>query len=173
MNDLPTLARVVHEMIEDYEKQNCCYLELRSTPKCFGDKTKIDYVNTILNIIDKAEKELPEMKVRYILSINRTGSVQEAEELLTILEEIKSPYIVGVELSGNCFNSKLKILSFLGDPRGGDWTKFKDVLEKVRSQFGKKISLHCAEVEEQKHESQGMIDFNPDRLGHCIYLTKE
>ena len=36
----------------------------------------------------------------------------------------------------------------LGDPRAGDWTKFKDVLEKVRTQHGKKISLHCAEVEE-------------------------
>ena len=23
------------------------------------------------------------------------------------------------------------------------------------------------------HESQGMIDFNPDRLGHCIYLSRE
>ena len=111
MNDLPTLARVVHEMIEDYEKQNCCYLELRSTPKCFGDKTKIDYVNTILSIIDKAEKELPEMKVRYILSINRTGSVQDAEELLTILEEVKSPYIVGVELSGKLDDGNLKIFS--------------------------------------------------------------
>jgi len=59
MTDLPTLARVVFEMIEDYEKQNCCYLELRSSPKCFGDKTKKDYVNTILSIIAKAEEELP------------------------------------------------------------------------------------------------------------------
>lgn len=51
-------------------------------------------------MIEKAEKELPEIKVRYILSINRTGPVKDAEDILALLEEIKSPYIVGVELSG-------------------------------------------------------------------------
>ena len=82
LTDLPTLARVVFEMIEDYEKQNTCYLELRSSPKCFGDKTKKDYVNTILSIIAKAEEELPQIKVRYIPSINRVGTVQDAEETI-------------------------------------------------------------------------------------------
>ena len=51
-------------------------------------------------MIEKAEKELPEIRVRYILSINRTGPVKDAEDILALLEEIKSPYIVGVELSG-------------------------------------------------------------------------
>jgi len=97
--------------------------------------------------------------VRYVLSINRQGTVQQAEEILQLLEEVKSPHIVGVELSG--------------DPRVGNWEDFRDVLDKARSQYGKKISLHCAEVEEQAKESRGMIDFKPDRLGHCIYLTKE
>ena len=97
--------------------------------------------------------------MRYVLSINRQGTVQQAEEILQLLEEVKSPHIVGVELSG--------------DPRVGNWEDFRDVLDKARSQYGKKISLHCAEVEEQAKESRGMIDFKPDRLGHCIYLTKE
>ena len=51
MTDIPTLVRVVREMIEDYEKQNTCYLEIRSGPKCFGDKTKKDYVEAILQVI--------------------------------------------------------------------------------------------------------------------------
>ena len=119
MTDLPTLVRVVHEMIEDYEKQNTCYLEIRSTPKCFADKTKKDYVNAILGVIEKAEEQLPQIKVRYILSINRQGTVQQAEEILGLLEEINSPFIVGVELSG--------------DPRVGNWEDFKDVLEKART----------------------------------------
>ena len=135
LNDLPTLARVVHEMIEDYDKQNTCYLELRSTPKCFGDKTKVDYVNTILGVIAKADEQIPQIKVRYVLSINRGGPVEQAQDILSLLDEIKSPYIVGVELSG--------------DPRVGNWEDFKDILEKARTQYGMKISLHCAEVTEQ------------------------
>lgn len=34
------------------------------------------------------------------------------------------------------------------------------------------MSLHCAEQKEQK-DAQQMIDFRPDRLGHCIFLTPQ
>ena len=65
--------------------------------------------------------------------------MQEAEEVVQLLEEVKSPFIVGFELSG--------------DPRVGNWEDFREVLEKARTDFGAKISLHCAEVEEQAPES--------------------
>ncbi len=35
IQDLATLQRVVYEMIEDFSKQNCKYLEMRSGPKAF------------------------------------------------------------------------------------------------------------------------------------------
>ena len=35
------------------------------------------------------------------------------------------------------------------------------------------MSLHCAETEQQALESNEMISFKPDRLGHCCYLTDE
>ncbi len=41
---LDVLRRVTLEIIEDYTKHNCVYLELRSTPKAFGDKTMKEYM---------------------------------------------------------------------------------------------------------------------------------
>ena len=42
-------------MIEDYEKQNTCYLEIRSTPKCLGDKTKKEYVEAVEQALEDGD----------------------------------------------------------------------------------------------------------------------
>ena len=71
VQDLPTLQRVTYEIIEDYEKQNTRYLELRSSPKAYGDKTKKDCINAILEVFEAAESDMPTIKVRLLVSINR------------------------------------------------------------------------------------------------------
>jgi len=55
LTDLETLYRIVREIIEDYAKQNCIYLELRSTPKPLNLKKGSiekggmqEYINTVL-----------------------------------------------------------------------------------------------------------------------------
>ena len=73
------------------------------------------------------------------------------------MESGKEPVVIGIELSG--------------DPRSGEFEKFKPYFLKAR-ELGFKSTLHCAECKEQRSEAQEMIDFKPDRLGHCIYLTK-
>lgn len=73
LTDLPTLARVVREIVQDYAKQNCVYLELRSTPKKFGESTSMkEYVDTVLAAMKQSEEENDhKIRVRYIISINR------------------------------------------------------------------------------------------------------
>ena len=110
MTDLPTLQRVVYEIIEDYEKQNTRYLELRTNFKAFGDKTKLDYLNALLEVFENAEENMPAIKVRLLASISRNGTLQDAEETLNVVREKNSPYIVGFEISG--------------DPRSGDFFTF-------------------------------------------------
>ena len=157
VTDLATLQRVTYEIIEDYEKQNTRYLELRSSPKAYGEKTKADCLNALLEVFEQAEKDMPNLKVRLLVSINRQSSLESAQETLELVKETDSRFIVGVELSG--------------DPREGSFTTFEDELRRFREETGKKISLHCAEVEEQKGETRAMIDFAPERLGHCIYMV--
>ena len=139
VSDIPTLQRVTYEIIEDYEKQNTRYLELRSSPNRYGDKTKADSLNALLEVFQHAETELPNIKVRMIVSINRKSSLEEAKETLQLVKDTDSPFIVGVELSG--------------DPRQGEFATFEEELRTFRQETGKKITLHCAESVEQKAES--------------------
>ena len=51
------LARVTREIVEDYSKHNCRYLELRSTPKIIGTiSDKETYIETVLDAIIAAEQ---------------------------------------------------------------------------------------------------------------------
>ena len=158
VTDLKTLQRVTYEIIEDFQKQQTRYLELRSSPKAYGDKTKTDCLNALLEVFAAAESDMPEIKVRLLVSINRQSSLESCQETLSIIKTmLPSPYIVGIELSG--------------DPRHGEFATFEAELQAFRLETGLKISLHCAETEEQTEEAQAMIEFKPDRLGHCTFLV--
>ena len=50
--------------------------------------------------MERAEEEF-NIKVRYVVSINRQAGVEAALATYELLKEIKSPYICGVELSGD------------------------------------------------------------------------
>lgn len=100
VTDLATLQRIVYEIIEDFHKQNTKYLELRSTPKPFKNSTASQYIDAILEVIKHCEDEF-DIKVRYLVSINRQAGVETAKVTLDLLKDLKSPYICGVELSGD------------------------------------------------------------------------
>jgi adenosine deaminase len=52
ITDPQTLKRVTKEIIEDYNKQNCRYLELRSTPKQIGKiESKEMYIDCVIEAI--------------------------------------------------------------------------------------------------------------------------
>ena len=65
--------------------------------------------------------------------------------------------VVGLELSG--------------DPRSGSFSTFAGEFKRAQD-AGFKVSLHCAETAEQA-DSQEMLDFKPDRLGHCCFLNND
>ncbi len=76
------------------------YLELRSTPKPFKDTTAQQYIDAVIEVIQHCETEFP-IKVRYLVSINRQAGVKAAKDTLDLVNEFKSPYICGIELSGD------------------------------------------------------------------------
>ena len=164
MVDCQTLDRVTREIVEDYSKHNCRYLELRSTPKVVGKiPDRETYIETVVNALVTAESECNMIKTGYLISINRSQPVEIAREVIDLalkmrkLDDPKYKKIVGIEMSG--------------DPRKGNFADFADEFKRAQEN-GLKISLHCAETAEQG-DAQQMIDAKPDRLGHCCYLTKE
>jgi adenosine deaminase len=129
---------------------------LRSTPKRLGDRSKADYIEAIYQVIEKAQTDFPRIKVRYLMSINRGAGVDAAKEALE-LAATRNKYLIGIELSG--------------DSRVSSFADFRPIFDRARNELGLKVTLHCACCEEQVHESEMMIDFKPDRLGHCCFLV--
>ena len=103
------------EVVEDYSKNNCRYLEIRSTPKNIGEIDKEIYVETVLEALEEAEAKFG-VRTAYIVSINRTAPVQSCSETIDLAIKMKkldgSKYkkIVGIEMSG--------------DPRKGNFQDF-------------------------------------------------
>ena len=96
MVDLDTLERVVREIIQDYAKQNCVYLELRSTPKALkstkgdGNTTLKEYIDTVISAMKDGEEEHEgKIKVRYIASINRSAPLDHANEVVDLSLQYK------------------------------------------------------------------------------------
>ena len=98
LTDLNILERVVREIIEDYAKYNCVYLELRSTPKSFtdkwnpGSKTSMeDYIDRVLKVLKEADEVMGDkIKVRYIASVNRSAPVEHAQQIIDLAIKYKT-----------------------------------------------------------------------------------
>ena len=53
----------------------------------------------------------------------------------------------------------------------GKFSDFKDIFIRAKEEGDLKVSFHCAELPEQAKETPEMLDFKPNRLGHCIYMV--
>lgn len=102
--------------------------------------------------------DFPKIRVRYLISINRQAGIEAAREALRLAVKHRK-FVAGLELSG--------------DPRYGDFSDYRDLFDCARKEHDLKISLHCAETVELVNEAQQMIEFKPDRLGHCLYLVRK
>jgi adenosine deaminase len=148
VNDLESLERITREALEDFANHHVAYLELRSTPKRInGSLTKKEYMETILGVMkafqDQDEKRFQQaesndsgpprlpMICRFLVSIDRSGSVQEAEEnvaLAIAFSQLPDSLVVGVDIGGN--------------PTKNDFRDFELALGKARL-AGLKTTVHC------------------------------
>ena len=144
------------DVIGDFYKDNCCYLELRTTPKNDGSMSPSEYFETICTAVDKMSHECGEnMIVKLIVSIDRRRSVEEASVAIRLAEEFKN-HIVGIDLSG--------------DPRVGDARDFIPILRKAQL-GGWRLALHLGEVEGHQCETEMILqEVKPDRIGHGTFI---
>ncbi|CAB9528435.1 Adenosine deaminase [Seminavis robusta] len=193
VNDLASLERITREALQDFANHHVAYLELRSTPKRINQSlSKRQYVETILRVMkefQEVEEEryqqqststsstetttrLP-MKCRFLVSIDRSGSVHEAQENADLAIEFSqqpNSLVVGMDIGGN--------------PTKNDFTDFKPALSRARK-AGLKTTVHCGEVPvaagpddtdprlaKARDEVLAIFEFRPDRLGHALLLPE-
>lgn len=129
-----SLERITREALEDFANENVSYLELRSTPRCLQKSqnlkdqqcSKQEYIRTILHVFQEfQEKEWkryheeitsvtsmnsiedsprPPLIPRLLISIDRSGTVEEAIENVNLAIELyqsRNDFVVGIDLGGN------------------------------------------------------------------------
>lgn len=175
------LKRVLVEVLQDFSADNVIYLELRTTPRRLpaDGTTKAGYLRLISSIIKEHNRVSGgKMLVRLLVSIDRSKSVAENEELLTLLQDDVNDDIVGIDFSGN--------------PLVNRFSDYHPLMDRFRAS-GRSITVHAAEVEDSGnsstttaesdqclrssecsssslHEFDSILSFGPHRLGHALYL---
>lgn len=150
-------------MLHDFQQDGVVYLELRTTPRAMPGTgvTKEDYVRTVLDILKAHNNDAnSSMRAYLILSVDRRNTVAEADEVIDLATKYQSDGVVGVDLCG--------------DPAKGDVRNFKDAFARAKA-AGLKMTLHFAETEASASdlELQTLLSWNPDRLGHVIYVKEK
>jgi adenosine deaminase len=137
------------------------YLELRTTPRALPreglDKTA--YVDQVLDAMDVAQRRVPTIQTRLILSIDRRDTLAEANDVVALATCFKDRGVVAVDLCG--------------DPAKGNVALFTPSIEAARA-AGLKITVHFAEAEcsASPAELDTILRWMPDRLGHVIHVSE-
>lgn len=168
LTSLDVVKRITREMLIDWSKQNCYYLEIRSNIKAIGNNTKYDYLVLVLKEIQEFNNNKNEnvsgMQSRYILSINREYSFEIAQDTLNVFKRLKTEQptlaelVVGVDYSG------LEGKELFGEK------ELAEILNEYRK-LGLKITMHIGEIKDYKKIDYDLL--KPNRLGHTDYLSKD
>ena len=160
------VRRLARECAEDFARDGAAYAELRTTPREddeFG-MTKRSHVEAVLRGIEDAggfgDGSDGRCVVRVLLSIDRgrDDTREKAMETVRLASEFRDRGVVGVDLSGA--------------PNKGHWDLYEDALLEAR-RLGLGVVLHCGEIADTLAEQRAMLDFRPDRLGHCVFTVRD
>ncbi|KAI0697149.1 hypothetical protein BC835DRAFT_1405734 [Cytidiella melzeri] len=130
------------------------YLELRSTPRETQHMTRTQYLQTVLDEVEK----YPSDRAALLVSLDRRMEADVAEEIVSIAIRLRKEgrRVVGIDLCG--------------DPLAGDMKKFERYFKEAR-EGGLSITVHIAETSDNSSEDTlQLLSYNPDRLGHATFL---
>eukprot|EP01041_Mallomonas_annulata_P010929 gene10929-22815_t len=145
-----SVSRILTEALEDFMNENVIYLELRTTPRPLSDgTTREQYINLIIQQIKEHNiHNGHRMQVRLLLSIDRSKSISEANEVIQHLIQYTS-----TSTSNESSDNVLVGIDFSGNPSTGSFKSFQALLEVVRERKFP-ITIHCGEVPESQSPSQ-------------------
>ncbi len=126
------LGRVTRAVLAEFldgDTPQCTYLELRSTPKETPAMTRMEYVKTVLDEVEKYGKD----QAAFIVSAGREMDEESVKECIGIAKTLKAEgrRVVGVDLCG--------------DPLRGDVDMFCRHFADAKS-AGLGVTLHIAEA---------------------------
>ncbi|CAD0092297.1 unnamed protein product [Aureobasidium vineae] len=170
ISDEESIRHATTSVLEDFQDDGVCYLELRTTPRAIPDAgvSKEEYVKTVLQAMNdfkasskqdiKGAPHYDKLHAKLILSIDRKNTLEEASEVVRLALKYRHLGIVGVDLCGNPANKPISHLA--------------PAFAEARAQ-GLGITLHFAEIaQEDSSELEEMLSWQPQRLGHVIHVRE-
>ena len=190
VNDRGSIAYATRAVIEDFRQDGVRYLELRTTPREIPSAgiTRDEYVRIVLEALERYHQsqlddttlnEQDQIEVHLILSIDRTMTASQADEILDLAEKyqhlsaskpkptspsttpITRPTILAIDLCGN--------------PTKGDISIFTPTFLRAHASPNLSTTVHFAEIPTPSTPSEltTLLSWSPDRLGHAINIPTD
>ena len=164
--DIPTIKRIIKEILEDYKKHNVIYMELISN---LYEKTNIftkeEFLLSILEEMKLINESSEKFNSRFVISLNADSDNSEYEDILKIYNGIQNQelkkLIVGIDYSGDVTSPNC---------REKKYTDIIEIFEKFRT-LGLGVCLHLGQ--NPNYQKFPLNLFVPDRVSHCIFLNDE
>lgn len=155
---LDVIKRITREMIEDWNKINCIYLEIRTSLKSLNGKSKEDYLRAVLEEISDGNQKYT-LQTRLLVSLNRELPLEDYLETLEILknfnDENLKKLVVGIDYSGYETNERHAYRNVI------------PVFEEFRK-LGLKVTVHMGERPD--YQLMDYFQFRPDRISHTYFF---
>jgi adenosine deaminase len=181
VNDRESIAHATRSLVEDFQRDGVRYLELRTTPRNIPNAgiSRQEYVQIVLEALTQhhktqlasSTKDADLIEVHLILSIDRTMSAAEADEIVSIAAShlqppptlsttpLPPPRVLAIDLCGN--------------PTKGDVSLFTPSFLRAQT-LGLATTVHFAEVPSSSTETEltTLLSWSPSRLGHAINIPE-
>ena len=169
VDSVERVARVCRETLEDFERDGCAYLELRSTPRALGGRSEMEYLEAVVATL--ASWDDAKLTPRFIVSVDRSRGPEAAIKslnhvvLLRATDETANTFIVGVDFSGNPTSKH-------------SFEAFETLFRTCRDSWRLKCALHVGEVARGDDDGQRILalaaeDPKKCRLGHALHFTAD
>ncbi|NMS91181.1 adenosine deaminase [Clostridioides difficile] len=158
MQSRENLKRIAFELLEDANKENVKYIEIRFAPLLHTQKGMSikSIIESILEGIREAES-IYNIKGNLILGCMRTMTSKEA---LLVIEEGKSFVNKGVVAVDLC-----------GPEIEGFCKEYEDVFELAR-EYGYKVTVHAGEAASGENVLDAINILKADRIGHGVKINE-
>ncbi|MDZ5254695.1 adenosine deaminase [Clostridium sp. LIBA-8841] len=153
------LERVAFELMEDANKENVKYIEIRFAPLFHLEKgmTQEEVISSVIKGIRKAE-ELYDIRGNVILSCLRHHSVDSVYEVIEAGKKFIGKGVVAIDLAGCELENFVK--------------PYEEVM-KVAREAGFRVTIHAGETGYGKNVRDAIELLGAERIGHGLFIFND